>query len=294
MWKKFQMPEDYLKGRPDDATFKRWGQFANKSAEIKKNSVLLRGYASHAGVLANFGRAGSAHGPESLRKAFYRLVASSNVEINDIGDAVDMQSAAETHKWVRENLPKEKYPLTVAIGGGHDWAAVDFDLKDMQLIHIDTHLDVRPYEKSKIHSGMPFRYLAEKGVKIWNFGAQEEYHSTDHWSYALSNFKGVYSLDDLEKNFAKELDHCATDLDPTKPIGLSIDLDAFPQSISPGVSAPSPRGISLEHVVQIVDMCAKNLSHVGFYELNPTHDKDEQSARLGAFLLSRILRKKFA
>lgn len=293
MWKKFQIPEDYLKGRPDDATFKRWAQLVVKDTPAQNKSVLVRGYASHSGVLANFGRGGAAHGPESLRKAFYRLVAKADVQILDLGDVSDLQSTAESHKWVRENLPKENHALTVSFGGGHDWAAVDFDYPDMQLVHVDTHLDVRPYEKGKIHSGMPFRYLVEKGVRIWNFGAQEEYNSNDHWAFALENFKGLYSLDDVEKDFATHLDRCGTDIHPDRPVGLSIDLDAFPQSVSPGVSAPSPRGISLEHVVQIIDVLAKNLTHVGFYELNPTHDKDEQSARLGAFLLARILAKKF-
>lgn len=101
-------------------------------------------------------------------------------------------------------------------------------------------------------------------------------------------------MDEVEKNFAALLDRCGTDIHSDRPVGLSIDLDAFAQSVSPGVSAPSPRGISLEHVVQIIDALAKNLTHVGFYELNPSFDKDEQSARLGAYLLARILAKKFS
>ncbi|MEZ4816339.1 MAG: arginase family protein, partial [Bdellovibrionota bacterium] len=101
-------------------------------------------------------------------------------------------------------------------------------------------------------------------------------------------------LDDLELDFHKALDRCFSAIDPLKPLGLSVDLDAFPQSVSPGVSAPSPRGLSLEHVVKIIDAVAKNLTHVGFYELNPHFDCDEQSARLGAFLLSRLLQKKFS
>lgn len=188
MWKKFQIPEDYLKGRPDDATFKRWAQLVVKGPPTQKNSVLLRGYASHAGVLANFGRGGAAHGPESLRKAFYSLVAKADLKIFDLGDSPDAPTVAESHAWVRDNLPKEKFALNISLGGGHDWAALDFDIPDMQLVHIDTHLDVRPYEKGKINSGMPFRYLAEKGLSIWNFGAQEEYNSADHWAFAFGKF----------------------------------------------------------------------------------------------------------
>lgn len=294
MWKKFQLPTEYLNGRSDDPTFKRWAQLVQNDTQPQKKSVLLRGNSSHAGVLANLGRAGADKGPESFRKAFYQMQALADVTFADLGDYSSQDSAEATHEWLRKNLPQEKYPLQVSIGGGHDFAAVDFDIPEIQIIHIDTHLDVRPFEKNKIHSGMPFRYLTEKDAKIWCFGAQPEFHTTQDWAYGQSYFKGLWSLDDLELDFAKALDRCFTDIDPLKPLALSIDLDAFPQAVSPGVSAPSPRGMSVNQVVRIVDAVAKNLSHVGFYELNPTYDNDDQSARLGAFLLSRILHKKFS
>jgi len=294
MWKKFQVPPEFLSGRSDDPTFKRWAQLIQKDTQPQKNSVLIAGYASHAGVLANLGRAGTDKGPESLRNAFYRMNALADVSIVDVGDLSSADSAESNHEWLRKNLAQGEYALRVSIGGGHDFAAVDFDLPEMQIIHIDTHLDVRPHEKNRIHSGMPFRYLVEKEAKIWCFGAQREYHTAQDWAFAQSNFQGLWSLDDLELDFKKALDRCFTDIDPSKPLALSIDLDAFPQAISPGVSAPSPRGISINQAVRILDAVAKNLTHVGFYELNPSFDWDYQSARLGAFLLTRILQKKFS
>ncbi len=294
MWKKFQMPPEFLSGRSDDPTFKRWAQLIQNDTEPQKKSVLIAGYASHAGVLANLGRAGADKGPDAFRSAFYRMNALTDVSFVDLGDYTSTESAEASHAWLRKNLPQEKFPLRVSLGGGHDYAAVDFDSPNMQIIHIDTHLDVRPYEKNKIHSGMPFRYLVEKEARIWCFGAQREYHTAQDWAFAQSNFKGLWSLDDLEHDFAKALDRCFTDIDPLKPLALSIDLDAFPQAISPGVSAPSPRGISINQTVRILDAVAKNLTHLGFYELNPSFDWDYQSARLGAFLFSRILQKKFS
>jgi formiminoglutamase len=293
MWKKIPIPVEYLKARSDDPAFRRWATcFVDKAAE---KSVLMRGLANDSGVYANLGRAGSAKGPDAFRKVFYRMSAMCDVSIVDLGDfsPVSTGSVLDYHNWVRANGPKENYSLITSIGGGHDWAAVDFDLPEMQIVHIDTHLDVRPYIADKFHSGMPFRYLAEKGAKIWCFGAQRELHSAEHWDYAESKFKGLYSLDELEENPAHAFDRCFTEIDAQKPLGLSIDLDAFPQAVSPGVSAPNPRGISLTHVTRIIDAVAKNLSHVGIYELNPTFDKDEQTARVGAYLLSRILMKKF-
>lgn len=296
MWNKIRLPEEYLKARSDDPTFKRWAQCMKEPAAAQgaTNSVSIRGYANDAGVAANLGRLGSAKGPAQFRKLFYRMVSTCDVTLVDMGDFVSGASTAQCHKWVRENTPKENHSLVCSVGGGHDWAAVDFDVPDIQIIHIDTHLDVRPYAPTALHSGMPFRYLIEQGASVWCMGAQEEYHSPEQWAYAQSNFKGLLSLDALEKDFSHAIDHCFSAIDAQKPLGLSIDLDAFPQGVSPGVSAPSPRGISVEHVTKIIDAVAKNLNIVGFYELNPTYDVDDQSARLAGYLMSRILMKKYS
>lgn len=297
------MPGDYLKFRSDDPTFKRWAhcfkslEGAKKLPDLEEGQhrVLIRGLAHDAGVAVNGGRVGAALAPKSFREAFYKMVATVNdLEIWDQGDFVNNTLSADAaHDWVRKNQAEGEFSLKVSLGGGHDWAAVDFDVSSdnssMQVIHIDSHLDVRPY--TKIHSGMPFRYLAEKDTKIWCFGVQEELNSPQQWDYGQMKFQGFYSLDDIENNFSKAMDHCATDIHAQSPLGLSIDLDAFAQGVSPGVSAPSARGVSLEYVVQIIDAVAKNLTHVGFYELNPTYDRDGQSARLAAYLLSRILLK---
>jgi len=295
MWNKIRLPEEYYKTRSEDPTFKRWAQCVKEAAAAQgaTNSVLIRAYANDAGVAANLGRLGSAKGPAQFRKSFYRMVSTCDVALVDMGDFVSGASTVQCHKWVRENTPQEKHSLVVSIGGGHDWAAVDFDIPDIQIIHIDTHLDVRPYVPTVLHSGMPFRYLVEKGAAIWCLGAQEEYHSPEQWAYAQSNFKGLLPLDALQKDFSKAIDHCYMAIDAQKPLALSIDMDAFSQAVSPGVSAPSPRGISVEHVTQIIDAVAKNLSFVGFYELNPAFDVDDQSSRLAAYLFSRLLLKKY-
>ncbi|MEZ4814190.1 MAG: hypothetical protein R3A80_03160 [Bdellovibrionota bacterium] len=44
--------------------------------------------------------------------------------------------------------------------------------------------------------------------------------------------------------------------------------------------------------MKIIDAVAKNLTHVGFYELNPYFDCDEQSARLGAFFTVEVVTEK--
>ncbi|MEZ4814189.1 MAG: arginase family protein [Bdellovibrionota bacterium] len=160
MWKKFQIPAEYLKKRVDDSSFKRWAQSVGEGEH--KHSVYLRGFASDEGVVANLGRDGAAMGPEHFRKAFYKMPATVDLQIMDEGDFVEGSlSLTESHNWVRENGPKGRHSLNVSVGGGHDWAAVDFDFPGMQIIHIDTHLDVRPCNPETLHFGFAFSLSRE-------------------------------------------------------------------------------------------------------------------------------------
>jgi formiminoglutamase len=295
MWAKYEIPQNYLLLRPEDPKFKRWAHLVKNAdprapkAVGSKNTVLLWGYACDKGVEANFGRLGSKTGPQSIREALYRLPAvDQELEILDFGDfSEDNLTLIDLHQQARSMLlPLVKSKaLSISLGGGHDWAAVDFDWKDLQVVHVDAHLDVRPFRENEAHSGMPFRYLVQRGVKVFALGIQKEFNSREHFDWAQKKFSALWALDDLEKVSVAEI---VKSLDFTHPVALSLDMDAFAQSVSPGVSAPSPRGVSVEYVAALIDALRGKLLHMGIYELNPSFDRDAQSARLAAYFISRL------
>ncbi len=292
------MPADLLKARSDDELLKRWAHLtvtpSTKTLESAKGDLVLLGYPDDRGVKNNLGRLGARLAPAAFRKVFYKMSASRICTLVDVGDLFSKGGLRESHEEARRILQKlrKNFSLVVTVGGGHDWAAVDFDVSDAQIIHIDTHLDVRPFEKN-IHSGMPFLYLAEKGARIWCLGAQPEYNSPEHWKYAQTHFEGLWSLDEVQKNFSTILSKVLSEVEKGKPLFVSLDMDVFSQAISPGVSAPSPRGMSVEMVVELLEAVSQDLRHLGIYELNPKFDQDLQSIKLASYLLSRLLSKRF-
>ena len=300
MVKSFKMPEDLLKARPDDLSLKKWAHLTVtptlKTLEGVRGDVALLAYPDDRGVKNNFGRVGTRFAPAAFRKVFYKMAALKLCTLVDVGDlqAKD-KSLHDSHEKARKFLSslRKQFPLVVTVGGGHDWAAVDFDMAEAQIIHIDTHLDVRPFLGKNLHSGMPFRYLAEKGARIWCLGAQQEHNSPEHWKYAQTHFEALWSLDEVQKDFSSILQKLLNTIEKNKPICVSLDMDVFSQAISPGVSAPSPRGMSVENVIEILEAVAKNLLHLGIYELNPKFDQDSQSHRLASYCLSRLLCKRF-
>jgi formiminoglutamase len=300
MLKSFKMPEDLLKTRTDDPSLKKWAHLTAtptfKNLETVRGDVALLAYPDDRGVKNNYGRVGARLAPSVFRKVFYKMSALKLCTLVDVGD-MQMKEKSLNHSQEKAlslllNLRKQ-FPLVVTVGGGHDWAAVDFDISEAQIIHIDTHLDVRPFEKKNVHSGMPFRYLAEKGARIWCLGAQPEYNSPEHWKYAQTHFEALWSLDEVQKDFTAILTNLLCEIEKNKPLCVSLDMDVFSQSVSPGVSAPSPRGMSVESVVEVLEAVAKDIRHLGIYELNPKLDRDLQSHRLASYFLSRLLSKRF-
>ena len=75
-------------------------------------------------------------------------------------------------------------------------------------------------------------------------------------------------------------------------VHLTIDLDALPASVAPGVSAPAGFGISLDSVRAVVRAVVGSgrLGLLEVAELNPSFDVDGRTARTAARLVDLAVR----
>jgi formiminoglutamase len=92
-------------------------------------------------------------------------------------------------------------------------------------------------------------------------------------------------------NLESALDRIHQFIEPLDALYLTIDLDGFSSAYAPGVSAASPMGFSVEALLPCLDMLlgsGKVLS-MDIAELNPSHDRDSQTAVLAASLAHRVL-----
>jgi formiminoglutamase len=73
---------------------------------------------------------------------------------------------------------------------------------------------------------------------------------------------------------------------------LSICLDVLPASVTPGVSAPAARGVSLETIELLVETvkATGKLVVADIAELNPDFDQDNRTAKVAARLVYQIVR----
>lgn len=280
--------------------------------DFKKASWVLIGVPDDRGVENNYGRVGAKEGPYAFREKFYaHAIASISPKqhsIYDLGnlkpsnslkDSLDRlkKAIAEIHRIA----PKIKF---LVVGGGHDIAYSEIagciesnaSAKNHHIINIDAHSDVRPLEKGTIiTSGTPFYRLIESenipGANYHPFGLQRASNSLELVQWMKKKKVDARWLEDMP-NLEDQISGFSSLVKKMKgkPWHFSIDLDGFPLSSAPGVSAPGVMGVSPNIFLNLDKMKSlSSLQSLGIYELCPEHDINGHTARLAAKLAYLIL-----
>lgn len=272
----------------------------------------LLGFASDEGVRRNKGRTGAKTGPAALRAALSSISLQEPARLFDAGDiAVDgqeLEAGQEEFAHALAGLLQDGQ-FTVGLGGGHEitfasYAGIAKALGvdghwSLGCLNIDAHFDLRVADQassgtgfaqiaaSEAAAGRDFRYAAvgiseASNTKVLfdraaELGVQVLLDTDCH----LGNIDAVRNF---VADFAGSVDH----------LYLTIDLDALPASVAPGVSAPAGYGIGLEVVRAIVVAAATSgkLIHADIAELNPDLDIDQRTARTGARLVNDLIMNK--
>lgn len=279
--------------------------------DFKKCKWVLIGVPDDRGIENNYGRAGAKEGPKAFREMFFNhsiaSIAPSQHSIFDLGDlklSHNLKDSLNRLKNVVAEIkkidPKKKI---LVVGGGHDIAYGEIagclepsSVKKHHVMNIDAHSDLRPLEKGNvITSGTPFfRLIEEAGIDPKNyhpFGLQRASNNAQLVAYMKKNKVNVSWLEEMP-NLEEQIDLFYGLLKKLKgkPWHFSIDLDAFPLSIAPGVSAPAIMGVSPQIFLNLDKSDAfESLQSLGIYELAPKYDIQGHTARLAAKLAYLVL-----
>lgn len=272
-----------------------------------KKAFALVGYASDAGVARNKGRLGAAAGPDYIRRFLATLpLPKQDMCLLDMGNLIspqaDMEGAQNALAEVVNNCLAAHWQ-PIILGGGHEVAYGHYlglrkyigKEKRLGVINFDAHLDLREPQAGLGNSGTPFYQIALAEGKNFNYlpiGIRPS-ANTAH----LLETAGRLGVSPI---FIDEILHGETTQSLIKIrdfahscdfLHLTIDLDGFPQSISPGVSAPGAIGLSPAFVISCLEQLKQSGKVISFdiAETNPTYDKDGQTGRLAAELIWRII-----
>jgi formiminoglutamase len=269
-------------------------------------AIGLIGYRCDEGVRRNHGRVGAAEGPKAIRERLAKMAFhQKDTFVYDIGDVSvdqDMETGQELlANVVWQSLKNGFFPIV--IGGGHDVAyghylgiakyLGDAPEKRLGIVNFDAHFDLR-YVDEKANSGTPFYQISEhmksmsREIDYFVLGIQPPSNSPQlfdtahrlHTKYILSE---DCTLDRLK--FVKAM--LSSFLDRNDVVYLSVDLDAFSSAYAPGVSAPSPMGLSPHFVFEIISYLMKSgkIITCDIAEMNPEYDRDGSTAVLAARII---------
>ncbi|MCS7082790.1 MAG: formimidoylglutamase [Bacteroidetes bacterium] len=259
--------------------------------------VALVGFPVDEGIRRNQGRAGAAQAPSEIRRWLYRMTPASassvwerTMDLGDLSVGTSLEADRERLAALIAALLAEGL-IPIVLGGGHETAFGHFlgyvrSGRRVSLLNVDQHLDVRPLREGRPHSGSPFREALEHPAACVQqyrvLGAQRQAVSEHHVAYVRERGGLVHWWDALMGN------EDWTFLDETPaPILVSFDLDSIRQADAPGVSAPSPVGLSAEWAVSFACRCGRHpaVSSFELVECSPPLDRDGQTARLSALIL---------
>ncbi len=274
-----------------------------------RRTIALLGYACDEGVRRNQGRVGAKEGPNVIRQILGGFAdhMRENSSLIDFGDVVcDDENLERAHELITHYTKKllDLNCFPILLGGGHDLAYAHFrgitkhfadrsQKPTIGIINLDAHFDLRQVESQR-NSGTPFFQLAQEETDFHYLCLGIQQLANNKQLYATARQHGVNYMDidqfqmtnwqaitELLDGFISSIDY----------IYLTIDLDGFSSAYAPGVSASSPMGFDPAMVQKVVKLIltSQKLISADVVELNPSFDKDNQTARLAAGLVYQFL-----
>ncbi|KAJ3074626.1 hypothetical protein HDU98_010717 [Podochytrium sp. JEL0797] len=288
--------------------------------------VTIIGFPYDDGVKRNGGRPGAAKGPAAFlhllttRRTGTAINPEKRISLThlDIGllpfiDASLPLEQAHARLKTLVQLVLDQGSIPFVIGGGNDQSYpnasallshLESSPQTIGVINIDAHLDVRPRtQKGEVHSGTPFRELLEDPrfasspasrahPRLVEFAAQGSQCAQSHVDYIHASNGSVVWLDEIQ-NHPRGASACFVDTLATmsgEKLFISFDLDSIHGGDAPGVSCPSPNGLSAKDALEICFEAGKDPRVVLFdlSELNPEVE-EYRSARLTAMMFNYFL-----
>ncbi len=283
---------------------------------MQDTGIILQGFAIDEGVQRNQGRAGAASAPNVIRQQLSNMAWHYEIPLYDAGNIDNQENTIplETAQTLLSSalakyLQTGYFPIT--LGGGHEVAYGSFGgllnyhkqllstqsqpLPKIGIINFDAHFDLR--DQATASSGTPFLQAAKQ---------LQQYQHPFHYlclginpyanTQALFNTAEKWQVDYITDQILNESPEIAerviqTFLEKVDCVYLSIDLDVFPYTQAPGVSAPAVLGVPLNTVRKLLSQIIQSnkVSLMDIAEYNPLFDQDHHTAKLAAFLVMDVI-----
>jgi arginase family enzyme len=260
--------------------------YGGTEVELHDFHIALIGVMDDRNTLLNEGCATAA---TELRQQLYSLYLPSKHEFKvlDLGNILPGASSRDTYFALASVVLKlvTHKVIPIIVGGGHDLTYGQYlgyqDLQGMiNVVNVDEKIDMGSSPEEPIHAGsFIMRMLTHQPNYLFNYS---------HLGYQ-TYLNDPAAMDTLESlNFDCHrlgiLQHSIDEIEPIMRDAnmVSIDMSCLRMSDFPAHAQASPHGFYGEELCQITRYAglSDKVSSIGFYEMNPRYDKDEQSTQL--------------
>jgi len=260
------------------------------------------GFPSEEGVRRNGGRTGAAQAPHLIYEQLLKLTPHAahyyshsecfarSQKLTEIPLIEPMEEHQEalgqkiSQTWAQGGFP-------IIIGGGHETSFGHFlgyanYPRNVSILNIDAHADVRPFKNGLSHSGSPFqqalRHSSERAQSYHVLGINPTSAAKKHLEFVA--LKGSFCF---EEELSPKMVSDTLDQIKASHIMATMDMDAVRQAEAPGVSAPNAGGISARLWLKIALILGQHpkVSSFDIAEVNPKYDRDNATIKLAALTL---------
>jgi agmatinase len=199
----------------------------------------------------------------------------------------------ELRKLASELARQDKMPVT--IGGDHSITAETIRAiseakgEKLSLLYFDAHPDfvssTRNYYGSVLTDSAKFLDF-RKSMLVGTRAAEPE----ELENAKVAGLKIVTPLDVVELGVRKVAQMIKTKT-RGMPVYISVDLDCVDPAFAPGVSVPSPGGLSSVELIYLLKsaVAAGNIAGIDIVELSPGYDVNGVTANLAARIMSECI-----
>ncbi|USZ66971.1 formimidoylglutamase [Halorussus salilacus] len=228
---------------------------------------------------AVIGRKGAAEGPSALRGRLagaktHHFDAGPVGSVADLGDVTFGDSEPESvmdlqeRVWTIAARVHDADAFPVFLGGDNSMtypnAAPLLDEGTLGVVNFDAHLDVREVRDDPT-SGTPYRQLYEAGLDAYAcVGARHFETSTAYADYVAERGGEVVTAEEVGDDGVEAADRALDAMGDVDRVYVSVDLDVLDASAAPGVSAPTPGGITTRELFRMVRLLGSEDRLAGF------------------------------
>jgi agmatinase len=246
-------------------------------------------------------RSGSRFAPDAIRRASFSMESYSfrsgldaeDITIADIGNVFGLESVDDLTKIeqiFRQLLSAGKLP--VMMGGEHTVSLASLRALEPDLVvSFDAHMDLRDtlFSEKMSHGTFMRRAMEELDFELVLMGSRAV--SREEMEFALSESRvNVVSGRDISRGDPEEWTRFLMNwITMASSVYVTIDMDVVDPAFAPAVGNPSPEGIGISMLLDLIQACmGAKVGGIDLTEVSPHYDSGLTATQAAYILLESI------